>query len=426
MALEDDKTADAPPSDDLKSVLAAAVAEHEAPAPDKPAKTPAKPAAADGGADDAAPKPAPKPLKAKPASAKDAGDADPEAEPDAAAKPGDQDPDKPDADADKTDDEKAEATAKAEADKAEAALTAKWSAKDKETLKALPPEGRDLILRRHKEMEVAFVKKTQEIATFRKDYEPVSKLLEPWTDRMKTAGYTPSSLITAWANVERRLMEGDGVGVVAGLIKGYKLDMGKVAQALGLRPLAQAGAVKDGEQPAAVEGQPHAQLPPEITQTLQSLQQRLDAQDRERADAQRRTVAAAEQGVITQIDKFKSAQDDKGQLLHPHFDEIEADMTSLAQAAIAARKPVPSLQELYENAVWANPSTRAAKLAADKKAQQQKAADEARTKAEKARKAGSSVTGAPGSGQAPAGGKSRADLSLREQLETAAAEASEA
>jgi hypothetical protein len=81
-----------------------------------------------------------------------------------------------------------------------------------------------------------------------------------------------------------------------------------------------------------------------------------------------------------------------------------------------ARKPVPPLKELYETAVWANPSTREATLAARERAQQAKAADEARAKAAQARKAGSSVTGAPGSGQAPTG-RSRTDLSLREQLE---------
>ena len=308
----------------------------------------------------------------------------------------------------------------------EAAATeppANWPAKDKEAFKKLAPEGQEFILRRHREMEAGFTKKTQEIAAFRKEFEPVQKLLDPWKDRMQAKGYTPSSLITAWANVEKRLMDGDGVGVVASLIKGYGLDMGKIAHALGLRPSARPQA-QDGEQPPAVQTGDAAQvtLPPEITQTLQSLQQRLDAQDREKADSGRRAEMDAVQKAEADLEQFKSAQDDKGKLLHPHFDELESDMLLLAQAAIAARKPVPPLTELYEKAVWANPSTRKAMQAAETKAQQAKAAEEARAKTAAAKRAASSVTGAPGSGQANGSTRPRGEQTLREQLLEAAAE----
>jgi hypothetical protein len=400
MAFEDENVSGEQPTDDIRSALAAAIAASAPEAAEKPADAPDKPSAPKKGeaADDAsadAARAADEPLSEV-------------KEPEAADQA-----DRPEND---------EATKAAEATKAETSLTGKWSAKDKETFKALPPEGRDLFLRRHKEMEGAFTRKTQEIAAFRKEYDPVHKLLEPWTDRMKARGYTPSSLITAWANVEKRLMDGDGVGVVAGLIKGYGLDMGKVAQALGLRPLPRQNGA-DGTQPAPVQNGDgtHIQLPPELTQQLLSLQQRLDAQDRERADRQRFAETSAVQKAETELETFKSAQDDKGNLLHPHFDDLENDMLLLAQAAIAARKPLPALMTLYETAVWANPSTRKAKLAADQKAQQAKAADEARAKAAAAKKAASSVTGAPGAGHASAS-RTKGEPTLREQLLEAAAE----
>jgi hypothetical protein len=393
------------PTDDLRSALAAAIATSAGEASEKAADTPAKPAAPKKG----------EAVKASEERAPEAG-AGEEAEsikPEAETATGEA--------AEKSEDDEAKTKA-AESAKAETALTGRWSAKDKETFKALPPEGKDLFLRRHKEMEGAFVRKTQEIAAFRKEYEPVHKLLEPWADRMKTRGYTPSSLITAWANVEKRLMDGDGVGVVAGLIKGYSLDMGKIAQALGLRPLPRDPAAADGVKPPLPNGDgSHIQLPPELTQQLHSLQQRLDAADRERADRQRFAETSAVAKAEADLEAFKSAQDDKGNLLHPHFDDLEDDMLQLAQAAIAARKPVPPLMTLYETAVWANPSTRKAKLAADQKAQQAKAADEARAKAAAAKKAASSVTGAPGAGHAPAS-RTKGEPTLREQLLEAAAE----
>lgn len=405
MAFEDENVElNEKPTDDLRSALAAAIATSAAETPEKGADAPAKPAA---------PKKA-EPVKAVEEAAPEAG----AAKEDDGAEPKAKDDEESAADQPEDDEAKTKA---AELAKAETALTGKWSARDKETFKALPAEGRDLLLRRHKEMEGAFTRKTQEIAAFRKEYDPVHKLLEPWTDRMKARGYTPSSLITAWANVEKRLMDGDGVGVVAGLIKGYGLDMGMIAQALGLRPSPRQDGTGDINPPQPNGDATQIQLPPELTQQLQSLQQRLDAQDREKADRARLAETSAVARAETELETFKSAQDDKGQLLHPHFDDLEDDMLQLARAAIAARKPVPPLGTLYETAVWANPSTRKARLAADQKAQQAKAADEARAKAAAAKKASSSVTGAPGAGHASAG-RGKGEPTLREQLLEAAAE----
>jgi hypothetical protein len=112
---------------------------------------------------------------------------------------------------------------------------------------------------------------------------------------------------------------------------------------------------------------------------------------------------------MSTIDQFRGATDTSGALLHPHYAEVEEHMTRLAIAARTSGKPVPSLNDLYDEAVWANPSTRAqlleAQRAADQaqhKAAEEEARREARAKAEKARRAGSSVTGSPGQTAAPA------------------------
>ena len=97
-------------------------------------------------------------------------------------------------------------------------------------------------------------------------------------------------------------------------------------------------------------------------------------------------------------------------------------MTSLAQAALASKQAVPSLDQLYETAVFATPSTRDKVLTAQRQQEEAKRTEEARTKAASARRAGSSVTGAPGTGQAPTG-RGASELSLREQLEAAADDA---
>jgi hypothetical protein len=95
-------------------------------------------------------------------------------------------------------------------------------------------------------------------------------------------------------------------------------------------------------------------------------------------------------------------------------------MIALASSYVASKQPIPPLADLYDTAVWANPSTRAALKAAEKATEETKRSEEARAKAASARRAGSSVTGAPGSGQATK--PIRGELSLRESLEEAAAD----
>jgi hypothetical protein len=267
---------------------------------------------------------------------------------------------------------------------------ASWSAKDQAEFNKLSSEGREFVLRQH-----------QEHAEFRREYEPIDKLFEPYKERMKAGGWTPHKLVEAWSNVERRLMEGDAVNVIAGLVKGYQVNLGDIAKTLGLRPRqpqANGQADPNGQSPQPQpEGMLEHQLPPQVARQLQAWQDRFDAEDRMRANEARRHQTASETRVMNEIDQFKSAKDGKGDLLHPHFEELEEAMTLLAQSANANRKPVPPLKELYETAVWAHPSTREATLAAREKA-----------KAVQARRAGSSVTGSPNSGR-----------SIREELEAA-------
>lgn len=308
---------------------------------------------------------------------------------------------------------------------------AHWSQADKDKFKAQSPESQAFILDRFKAMEGDYTRKTQEIAHLKKEYGPVHEMFAPHADAMRSKGFTPRSLIEAWANVEQKLAAGpdSAIEVIKGLVGGYNIPVAKIAAALGVAAPPAAGQQQDGQQPTGVENGQQVALPPAVAAELQALREQVGQfgqkfqtiEQREAAAAHAREIAAGE-AVQNQVNEFKSAQDGKGSLLHPHFDEVESLMTSLAQAALASKQPVPPLKELYETAVYANPSTRAKVLAAQRQQEEAKRVEEAKAKAASARKAGSSVTGAPGSGQAP-NGKSMSDLSLREALEAAADEA---
>src|SRR5262249_33490597 len=96
-----------------------------------------------------------------------------------------------------------------------------------------------------------------------------------------------------------------------------------------------------------------------------------------------------------QINQFREATDNKGNLLHPFFAEVEDHMTALAEFYGKRDGKVPPLKQLYDDAVNANPATRARLVAASQRMQseKQRATEAARGKTEQARRAASSVTG---------------------------------
>jgi hypothetical protein len=152
--------------------------------------------------------------------------------------------------------------------------------------------------------------------------------------------------------------------------------------------------------------------------------QKLQAFENFVAQQQRRESEMTAHQVMSTIGQFRDATDPAGKPLHPHFAEVEDDMAALAHAARARGGDVPSLDQLYDQAVWANTSTRQklqAEMSAAAEAQRSQAEvrrrEEARAKAESARRASASVTGAPGTGQAAS--RRQASSSVREALEAA-------
>lgn len=293
----------------------------------------------------------------------------------------------------------------------------RWSVADREAFKKIPADAQEFVMRRYREIEGDYTRKTQEIAAFRRDYEPVQQMMAPFEQQIRNAGFTPATLIQAWANIEQALTQGRGVAVVKDLVQNYRLDRAQLARELGLT--APAAGV---EQPPAPDGVAPAQLPPEVTQTLQQLQARQTQFDQYLTTQQQARQREETNRVMGAITAFRDAKDPSGNLLHPHYDDLETDMIAYLQAARNMGQE-PGLDELYEKAVYANPSTREKVLLSQRAAEEaqrtataEKQRLEARAKAEKARRAGSSVTGAPGASQAAIAAAKAGSGSLRDQI----------
>ena len=250
-------------------------------------------------------------------------------------------------------------------------------------------------------MEADHHRKTQAVANIRRDHDAIGALFAPYREVMQARGITPRQVIEYWADTERRLGQGDGIAVIRGIAEGYNIDPTKIAAPLGVTT--QAGEQRNGERRAANAPQPQRQSPADVEAALAEIariKERLAAEDRARAEAGRSAQEAGRLKRIADIEKFKSEADEHGNLLRPYAAEVEEDMLHLAYVAQARGQDVPPLQELYDRAVRANPSTYQALRLTEQQSAARQIKDEARAKAAAAKRAASSVTGAPGAGPA--------------------------
>lgn len=105
----------------------------------------------------------------------------------------------------------------------------------------------------------------------------------------------------------------------------------------------------------------------------------------------------------TEIDAFASAPG------HEHYETVKPIMASLLTSGAAT-----SLQDAYDQALWANPETRTSLQATQSQATEQKRIADAQARADAAKRASGSVTGAPGGAVKPNGAVQ--DRSLEDEI----------
>jgi hypothetical protein len=281
-----------------------------------------------------------------------------------------------------------------------------WQAADREAFAKMPAEAQDFLLRRHRDMEADYTRKTQATAELQREYGPVAQAFAPHREQLRAAGMTEGQLIQGWMQAEQALMAGgqSAVDLLARVVKSYRVDPAQLAAALGVSRETAAAHPGAGQQNGI-------ELPPALRQQLEQLTGQVGQLTRAQQQAQNDRMTAELQRIDGEIAAFRA------QPGHEHFADVEADMARLARA-VQPGEPKPSLQQLYEQAVWANPSTREKLRAAERQSAEQKAREDARARATNARRAGSSVTGAPGPGQSSRTVKTE-DRSLRDELEEA-------
>lgn len=338
--------------------------------------------------------------------------------------------------------EKADAKTEAKTSETETAKPAKietkaieapvgWKGPAREQFKTLPNDIRKMIVDRDKEQAADYTRKMQEVSNLRRDadltqeYAQVHEAFKPYAAAMQQSGFTPAKIIQSWMGVEQRLMNGEGATVLRDIGNAYKIQPQDLLKAYGIDP----ASLQGGQSQRQLE-QP--QIDPNLAAQIQPLIEPLRNQvadfqnwkrqaEEQAKNQQIHAQTTAYNSKMSEIDQFAKAVDESGNLLHPFFEEVGQQMAHYALAARQQGKPAPDLQALYDQAVWAHPETREKLIVAQREAAAEAERQAARTKSAQARKAGSSVTGAPGSGQSPSARLQNSNRSLRDTISAAVA-----
>ena len=228
----------------------------------------------------------------------------------------------------KTADEKATEAAAAAATQARVAPKA-WAKEHHERFSKLDKETQDYIEHREKQMLDGLsqysekAKRADVWETAVKDYLPL----------IQAQGAQPQEAVRYLFEAHRQLSSGSPeqrAAYLAKVAQTYGIDFAKAAS----------GAAAAGDEPASVK----------------ELRERTEKLEKERADERAEKNKEITTRIASEVTTFADAKDEKGNPKHPYFDECSKHIVALINAG-------HTLQEAYEQAVYANPVTREKEIA---------------------------------------------------------------
>jgi hypothetical protein len=203
-----------------------------------------------------------------------------------------------------------------------------WSESDRATFSKLDPEGQAFLLRRHKEMEADYTRKTQENAEAVRIGSTAMRNIDPAIQaEIRNAGITADKFVENLIGFHR-LSTQNPVEFLR-----------QAAQALGVDP---ASVLSPPKPP--VPGQTPANDP--IATRLQAVESFITGEVQHR----QQTLQA---GAKQTIEQFSAEKDASGQPLRPHFEQVRTVMARLMSV-----DPDMDLPTAYEVAVFRDPELR--------------------------------------------------------------------
>ncbi len=274
---------------------------------------------------------------------------------------------------------------------------AHWPLAEQEMFRKQPKPVQEWALARDKAVSQDFEQKTQVIATERQRFEPLAAVLDPRAPQFAIDGVTEAQYVANLAALSD-FANKNPVDFMKWFAGQRGIDLAHLAPALPATNGAGDDTWFENEDNSGTSGTSGAPVPmdPAFAEGLKRQNDRLDAMEAAQTERERNAQATQHQTSVHEIQAFRDALGDDGQLLHPHFAEVEGEMVELIQKGVAG-----DVEKAYTLATRFNDDV-AAKIRAEADAKATREAQaERKRKSEAAQRAGSSVTGLPGSSSSP-------------------------
>jgi hypothetical protein len=203
-----------------------------------------------------------------------------------------------------------------------------WSESDRSTFSKLNAEGQAFLLRRHKEMEADYTRKTQENAEAVKIGSTAMRNMDPAIQaEIRAAGITPDKFVENLIGYHRLSVQ-NPVLLIRSLTERFGLDPAQV--------------FSNVKQPAPAPKQPEDP----ISARLQQLENFVSTEVRTREESMRSNAQQT-------VEQFSSEKDATGSPVRPHFEKVRTVMAKLMSV-----DPDLDLPTAYDVAVFRDPELR--------------------------------------------------------------------
>lgn len=199
-----------------------------------------------------------------------------------------------------------------------------WAKEQHEHWSKLDPKVQEYIELRERQAE-------EGITRYSRELKSLNDAITPYQDVIKATGVDAPTAIKALMEAHKQMSTSDPAARAAYFMK--------MAKHYGIDP-ATLQATQQNEEPPAVK-------------ELRERTERIEREQRARTESEQK---AFRDKIASDVSAFADAKDDKGQPKHPYFDECAEHIVALIHAGHA-------LDKAYEQAVWANPVTRAKETA---------------------------------------------------------------
>ncbi len=203
-----------------------------------------------------------------------------------------------------------------------------WSDEDKATFTELPETAQTYLLKRETQYEQGIQKKSEE-------FQPLMEAFKPYEAMLSLRGIDHAAAVRTWAQAQAVLDQDPVVGLEM-LIQAYGDNVRQqLMTKLGIS--------------SPSNGLDDEYFSPEMKQ----LQDQVNQLKRQNQQNVQTFQTQQQQSAVTEINDFKSQQDEDGSPKHPHFDQVGNMMQALLTSGAASDLP-----SAYEQAVWSVPEFR--------------------------------------------------------------------